>query len=237
MFLRSHEVSAYDLLDPLSNLFGMAFLLAKKVSMTQRYVGDVSTPVTILAVSPCVVTQVRTQERDGYAAMQIATGSRKRVSRALVGHYAGRGTFARVRECNNGDQGSGVGDRKEWKVGETFDVTVFNPGDRVAVSATSKGKGFAGVIKRHHFHGQDATHGTKDQVRMPGSIAGMGRSRGGGVNRGQRMPGRMGGDRVTVRNLTVIAVDPVAGTLEVQGAVPGARGAWVEVRSYRGYWK
>lgn len=212
----------------------MAFLLAKKIAMSQRYEGDAAVPVTVLSVTPCVVTQVRTVERDGYRAVQIACGERRHVSKALAGHFAVAGkAHARFRHVREFRELPGGG--KALEVGDAFDVSVLKPGDHVIVSSTSKGKGFAGVVKRHRFHGQDATHGTKDQIRMPGSIGGGGRS-GGRVVKGMRMAGRMGGTRVTVKNVRVVAVDPATGNLELTGAIPGARGTLVEVRSYAGYW-
>ncbi|MDO8463099.1 MAG: 50S ribosomal protein L3 [bacterium] len=204
----------------------MQFLLARKLEMTQRYDGDRSVPTTILVVSPCTVTQVRTEKKDGYAAVQIASGVRRHVTKALLGHFGGL-HHRTARELRT----VGVPD---VSVGDVMGVSVFAPGDRVNVVATSKGKGFAGVVKRHHFHGHNATHGTKDQVRMPGSIGAGGVQH---VFRGKRMAGRMGGDRITVKNLVVVAVDAERQTIELRGAVPGARGALVEIRPYAGYWK
>lgn len=126
---------------------------------------------------------------------------------------------------------------KEYGVGDRIDADVLKVGDAIQVSSVSKGKGFQGVVKRHHFHGQDATHGTKDQVRMPGSLAGIGRGGGGPVSKGRRMAGRMGGERVTVKGLEVVAVDTDRHKLVVKGAVPGARGALVEVRTWGGSWR
>lgn len=209
----------------------MAFMLARKLEMTQRYDGEVAVPVTILEVSPCVVTQVKTADRDGYVAVQIGGGTKKHPTQAARGHAAGRPVSRWLREFTVAEDAAGA-----WTVGATIDASAFKPGDRVQAIGVSKGKGFAGVVKRHRFHGQNATHGTKDQLRMPGSAAGMGRSRGGGVNRGHRMSGRMGGDRVTVRNLTVVAVDAANGRLELKGAVPGARGSLIELQSYGSYW-
>ncbi|MDO8622352.1 MAG: 50S ribosomal protein L3 [bacterium] len=214
----------------------MAFILARKVNMSQRYVGDASAPVTILEASPCTVTQVRTMDRDGYAAVQVASGTRRRITKPVAGHLAASTVdgktphpFRWLREFRTIDQG-------DLKVGDRIDVSAFKPGDRVQVTATSKGKGFQGVMRRHHFHGQDASHGTKHAHREPGSIGGGGRHGKGHVIKGMRMAGRMGGDRVTVQGLTVVAVDADAGMLELKGAVPGARGALVVVQMQDTHW-
>lgn len=217
-------------------VFVMPFLLARKVKMAQRYSGDEVVPVTILEALSCTVTQVRTIAREGYAAVQIGGGARRTMTKPLAGHVRDLGKFRWLREFQIRDQGSGISDQ-EWKVGDRIDVSAFKPGDRIQVTATSKGKGFQGVMKRHHFHGQDATHGTKHAHREPGSIGGGGRYGKGRVIKGMRMAGRMGGDRVTVQGLTVAAVDTERGVLEIKGAVPGARGSLVMVRAYDGHWK
>ena len=208
----------------------MAFILARKVKMEQRYEGDVAVPVTILEALPCTVTQVRTMERDGYVAVQVGAGNRRHVTKPMAGHLGAAGKVAVVREFP-------IPKDATFAVGDRIDADVFAVGDRVQVSATSKGKGFAGVMKRHHFHGQDSTHGTKDSMRAPGSIAGIGRGGGGPVSKGHRMAGRMGGDRKTILGLRVVAVDASTHELVINGAVPGARGALVELRTWGGSWK
>lgn len=216
----------------------MSFALARKLEMSQRYDGDAAVPVTILEVLPGTVTQVRTVERDGYSAVQLAAGTRRHGSRALRGHFGkvpaydrgDRGVFRWVREFRTSEPPDAL------PVGTRVDESGFAVGDVVEAIAMSKGKGFQGPMRRHHFHGQDASHGNKDQHRMPGSIGGGGRA-GGRVTKGKRMAGRMGGERVTVRGLRVIAVDPATHRVEVCGAVPGARGGLVEVRTYSGYWE
>lgn len=214
----------------------MPFILARKLNMSQRYVGDEAAPVTILEALPCTVTQLRTLDRDGYAAVQVAGGTRRRITKPVAGHLAvsaGDGKsphpFRWIREFRMNGQ-------SDLNVGDLVEVSVFKPGDRVQVTATSKGKGFQGVMRRHHFHGQDATHGTKHAHREPGSIGGGGRHGKGHVIKGMRMAGRMGGDRVTVQGLTVVAVDAEHGTLEVKGAVPGARGALVTIQTQDHHW-
>lgn len=191
--------------------------------MTQRFSDDGRVlPVTVIAALPCVVTAVKTEERDGYAAVQLATGAAKRVTKPLAGHFKELGSFARVREFRGADVS---GER-----GEKINVSVFAPGDVVDVVGTSKGRGFQGVVKRHGFHGSPASHGHKDQLRMPGSI---GSKRQGPVQKGKRMAGRMGGERVTVKNLTVVDVDVKTNRIAVLGAVPGARGSLVLIQTVK----
>lgn len=217
----------------------MAFLLARKIRMTQQYDGDAAVPVTVLAVDPCVVTQVRTAERDTYIAVQLGTGTRRALSKPMAGHVRDLGKFRTLREFRMDPKTPRADVRKAdgsaWAVGDRIDASALQPGDLVAVSGISKGKGFQGVMRRHHFHAQDATHGTKDQHRMPGSIGGGGRA-GGRVTKGMRMAGRMGGDRVTVQGLRVVSVDAERGEVMLCGAVPGARGALLEVRTWGGSW-
>lgn len=196
--------------------------------MTQCYDADGTChPATILRVAPHTVTALMTAGTHGYDAVQVATGSQKekRLTKADLGHQGGAvrhvGEF-RVR-THQGESLQG------YEAGQTFDASVFKPGDVVVISATSKGKGFQGVVKRHGFGGGRASHGQKHSHREPGSIGGGGRA-GGRVAKGMRMAGRMGSDRITVKNLTVLQVNPTEQTLLVRGAVPGRAGTLVEVR-------
>lgn len=205
----------------------MKFVLGTKEQMTQVFDAQGNAhPVTILRVTPVKVTQVKTKEKDGYEAVQIASGEQKehRVSKAERGHQ--KGAFKHVVEFRprTGTTESTSGFEKD----ASFDVTVFEAGDTVRVSAISKGKGFQGVVKRHGFHGDKASHGRKHSLRSPGAIGAGGMQR---VFKGKRMAGRMGGDRVTVTNLKVVAVYKDENVLLVRGAVPGRRGTLVEVRS------
>lgn len=181
-------------------------------------------PVTVISVSPCVVTGIRTTERDGYTALQLATGERRNLTKALLGHFGTHGKFRTVREFRPwaGEVIPAVA------IGDSVDLTQFTVGDMVTVTGTSKGRGFQGVVKRHGFHGSPKTHGHKDQVRMPGSIGAGGVQH---VFKGTRMAGRMGGGQITVSNLKVIAVNAAAGELLVKGAVPGARHSVVLLRN------
>lgn len=199
----------------------MKFIIGRKLEMTQRYrpTGEV-VPVTLVKVEPCVVTQVKTADKDGYAALQIGTGSKRHQSKPLSGHLkaSGQEDLATLREFRV-DSVDGIAP------GAVCDVESFVSGDVIDVTGISKGKGFQGVVKRHGFAGGPKTHGQKDQLRMPGSIGGGGRNGKGRVVKGMRMAGRMGGDRVTVKNLEIVEVLSAQGMVAVKGAVPGARGA------------
>ncbi len=198
----------------------MKGILGRKVGMTQIFdeSGKVI-PVTVLEAGPCFVTQIRTQRNDGYQAVQLGFGeiSPNRVTRAERGHLekAKVPTLRHLRELR-------VDDVSSYQEGQRLDVSQFEVGDRVDVMGISKGRGFAGVVKRYGFRGGPKTHGQSDRVRAPGSI-GAG-STPGHVIKGMRMPGRMGNQRVTVQNLKVELVDPDRNLIAVRGAVPGVRG-------------
>lgn len=210
----------------------MKFILATKEKMTRVFADDGRAyAATILAADPVVVTQVKTKDgKDGYAAVQVGAGERraKNVSKAVLGHTKGKG-YEAIREFRlpTGKAGGAEG----AATGDTIDVAVFAVGDVVQVSGLTKGKGFAGVVKRHGFHGGPRSHGQKHTERAPGSIGGSNGRAGGRVAKGMKMAGRMGGDRVTVTNLRVLAVDAKAGEIIVSGAVPGRRGTLLEVVS------
>ena len=206
----------------------MKFILAKKEGMTRIFGEDGRARAgTILKADPIVVTQVKTKEgKDAYFAMQVGMGTRraKNISKAVLGHTKGKG-FQAIREFRSDSSA---------EVGSEIDASVFAVGDVVRVSGLTKGKGFAGVVKRHGFHGGPRTHGQKHSEREAGSIGGGGGRAGGRVAKGLRMAGRMGGDRVTVMNLKVLVVDAKAGEIIVSGAVPGRRGTLLEVVSDKG---
>ncbi|MBI4088486.1 50S ribosomal protein L3 [Candidatus Kaiserbacteria bacterium] len=203
----------------------MKFILAKKEGMTRVFGEDGRARAgTILTADPVTVTQVKTTDgKDTYSAIQVGIGTRKvkNISKAILGHTKGKG-YTNLREFR-GAGGAAIGD--------TIDASVFTVGDVVQVSGVTKGKGFAGVVKRHGFHGGPRSHGQKHTERSPGSIGGSGGRAGGRVAKGMKMAGRMGGDRVTVKNLKVLLVDTAAGKLIVSGAVPGRRGTLLEVVS------
>jgi len=198
----------------------MKYILATKQHMTQVFdENGVVHPATVLAAAPNAVTQVKTVEKDGYAAVQLASGDRKeyRVNKA----QRPKGLFRHYREYRPRDGEVSVQQGTEITVADAFAV-----GDVVTVSGISKAKGFQGVVKRHGFHGGPASHGQKHTARSPGSIGGGLRNR---VPKGMRMAGRTGGDTVTVKNLKVIHIDPEQHLLFVEGAVPGRRGTLIEV--------
>jgi large subunit ribosomal protein L3 len=198
-------------------------LLGKKLGMTQIFdeTGQV-VPVTVLEVGPCVVTQVKTMERDGYESLQIGYGELKRPNGPQRGHLKASGASSKVlREVKT----DAIAD---YNVGQVLDCTVFQAGEMVDVSGTSKGKGFQGVMKRHNFSGGPKTHGQSDRSRAPGSIgASATPSR---VVKGLKMAGRMGNKHVTVQNLTVVRVDQDRNVVLVRGSVPGASGEVILVR-------
>lgn len=200
----------------------MKFILAKKIEMTQRYAADGRVvPVTLVHAGPCVVTQIKSPEQDGYRAVQVGFETSKHVAKPQKGHFKDTGSFRFVREFR-------VADDMVIEPGAKIDASIFVAGDKIQVIGVSKGHGFQGVVKRHGFHGSPASHGHKDQLRMPGSI---GSKRQGPVQKGKRMAGRMGGERVTVKNLEVIDVNPETQTMAIKGAVPGARGALLLIQT------
>ncbi len=202
----------------------MKLLLGEKLNMTQVFdeKGN-SVPVTLVRALPNVVLTVKTQEKDGYEAVQVGFGARKesRIKKPQKGHFQNLGNFRYVREFRTSEKP---------ERGTTLDVTQFSEGDAVKVSGISKSKGFQGVVKRHGFHGAPKTHGTKHAHREPGSIGGGGGRAGGRVVKGMKMAGRMGGDRITVRNLTIAKIDPNEHVLAISGAIPGKRGTLIEIR-------
>ena len=203
----------------------MKFILAKKEGMTRVFGEDGRARAgTILAADSVTVTAVKTKDgKDAYAAVQLGMGTRKtkNVGKAVLGHTKGKG-YEAIREFRTEDAA---------EVGSVIDASVFAVGDTVQVSGITKGKGFAGVVKRHGFHGGSRTHGQKHSEREAGSIGGSGGRAGGRVAKGIRMAGRMCADRVTVKNLKVLAVDAKEGKLVISGAVPGRRGTLLEVVS------
>jgi large subunit ribosomal protein L3 len=203
----------------------MAAILAKKLGMTQRFLEDGKVErVTVLEAGPCPVTGIRTVERDGYEAVQLAFGrcKEKSLSKPELGHLKKADTSAHRHLVEFRDEAG------ELLVGQTVTVGSFTPGDKIKISGRSKGKGFQGTIRRHNFKSGPKSHGSHN-VRAPGSIgASATPSR---VFKGLRGPGRMGGGRVTQRGLTVVEVMPRRNLLLVRGAVPGPRGGVVEVRT------
>ena len=198
-------------------------LLGKKVGMTRIFtdMGEV-VPATIVELGPCYVTQVKTEDSDGYDAIQIGFEQVERMNRPERGHLKGLPTLRHLREVRTEDT-------DEFEVGQILDVTLFEAGEIIDVTATSKGRGFAGAMKRHNFRGGPATHGQSDRARAVGSIGAT--STPGRVWKGKRMPGRMGNERVTTLNLEVVRIDPERNLIAIKGAVPGPNGGLVLVRN------
>ncbi len=202
-------------------------VLGTKLGMTQVFADDGRiVPVTVVAAGPCVVTAVRTPEADGYSAVQLGFGEidPRKVTKPVAGHFAKAGVTPRryLVEVRTDDAAS-------YTLGQEVTAETFTAGELIDVTATSKGKGFAGVVKRHGFKGLSSSHGTKRKHRAPGSIGGCAYP--GRVFKGVRMAGRMGGERTTTPNLTLHGVDADRGLLLIKGAVPGAAGSLVLVRN------
>jgi len=188
-------------------------IVGRKIGMTQLFQDGGEVVVTAIEAGPCFVTQIKTEAKDGYDAAQVGFGEAKRLNSAQKGHLKDVGRFKYLREFD-------MEDIESAQVGQKLDVNMFKSGDLVDVTGTSKGKGFAGVVKRYHFAGGPKTHGQSDRHRAPGSIgAGTNPGR---VFKGTRMAGHMGNRRVTVRNLKVIDVDLARHLVLVEGAVPGS---------------
>ena len=200
----------------------MKFILGKKVEMSQIFdeKGNVI-PVTLISAGPCKISQVKNSEKDGYKAVQIGFDKKKRLTSALKGHLKDLGEFAHIKEFRTEE----VSDLKR---GDNITVGTFEIGEKVKVTGTSKGKGFQGVVKRWGFHGSPASHGHKDQLRMPGSIGATEPAR---VFKGKKMGGHMGNERISVKNLEIIKIDLENNILYVKGAVPGRRDSMVMISS------
>jgi large subunit ribosomal protein L3 len=204
----------------------MPGLIGKKVGMTSVYsVEGKNIPCTVLEVGPCVVTQVKTFEKDGYNALQIGYGEKKEkhTVNALRGHFKKSGTTPKKVLAEFADY------KNDWKLGDSITIDIFKDDKFVDVIGTSKGKGFQGVVKRHGFSGvNDATHGQHNRLRAPGSLgASSDPSR---VFKGMRMAGRTGGDRVKALNLSIIRVDEEKNLIIVKGSVPGHKGSYIIVQ-------
>ena len=202
-------------------------VLGEKLGMTQVWdENNRVVPVTVVKAGPCVVTQVRSPETDGYSAVQIAFGAidPRKVNKPQAGHFAKAGVTPRRHLVEIRTE-----DATEYTLGQEVNADTFEAGQMVDVVGTTKGKGFAGVMKRHGFHGLRASHGVQRKHRSPGSIGGCATP--GRVFRGMKMAGRMGGARQTTQNLTVAGVDTERGLLLIKGAIPGPKGGLVFVRS------
>jgi large subunit ribosomal protein L3 len=190
-------------------------IIGKKLGMTQVFSDHgKAEPVTLIEAGPCMVTQIKTSGKEGYDSVQIGFGLDKKINKAEQGHLKELGKFEHLREFRTNDTAS-------VKVGDKVDVSLFQPGDVVNIIGISKGKGFAGGVKRHHFSGGPKTHGQSDRHRAPGAIGAT--TSPGRVLKGMRMAGHMGSERVTARRLEVYKIDAERNLLTVRGAVPGIR--------------
>jgi large subunit ribosomal protein L3 len=201
-------------------------ILGAKLGMTQVWDNNKVVPVTVVQAGPCVVTQVRTSDKDGYSAVQLAFGAvnPRKVNKPTAGHFAVSGAAPRrfLVELRTTDA-------SEYTLGQEITVETFEAGQPIDVTGKTKGKGYAGVMKRHGFHGLKASHGVERKHRSPGSIGACATP--GRVFKGVRMAGRMGGARFTAQGLTVQAIDVEQGLILVRGAIPGPKGALVLIRS------
>jgi large subunit ribosomal protein L3 len=200
-------------------------LLGRKLGTLQIFDRDgTAVPVTVIETGPCTVLQVKTKDCDGYEAVQLGFGARRRVKQPMKGHFKGLGSFRYLQEFRVDEIG-------QWQVGQRVGAEIFEPGDLVDVSGISKGRGFAGVVKRYGFRGGPKTHGQSDRHRAPGSIgASASPAR---VIKGLKMAGHMGATKVTVRNLEVVDSNPARGVIMVKGSVPGAKDGLLRIRVAR----
>ncbi len=208
----------------------MKVLLGKKIGMTQIFQNEKVVPVTLVQAGPCKLTQIKTKEKDGYEATQM--GFEEIVKKTKITKSKKQKPFVYLKEfraasdkstASQGPPSSGT----MASQGDIVDVAIFEEGDKVRVSGISKGKGFQGAVKRHGFSGRNASHGVKHEQRTLGSVGTSGPER---VIKGKRMPGRMGSDRVTVKNLKIAKIDKVNNIVAIKGAVPGRRGTLLEIR-------
>lgn len=208
----------------------MKFILGLKIGMSQIFDKEGKVvPVTLVEAGPCVVTQTKTKEEDGYSAVQVGfVPKKKRIPR-----QAQNGELRRtIKKTEKGKEFRYIREQRtesdeQLKVGDKIDASIFQEGDEVKISGVSKGKGFAGVVKRWGFRGRSATHGTKHEKRTGGSIGSSFPQR---VIKGKKMPGRAGGQRITMRNLRIVRVDKDKNLLAIEGAVPGRKGTLLEIR-------
>lgn len=199
------------------------FILGKKLGMSKIFLeGGASIGVTVVEAGPCVVTQIRTPEKDGYVAAQVGFEEKNKLNKPQSGHLKGVGKFSILKEFRPRDG------KIDLKIGDQIDVTAFQEGEKVSVSGVTKGRGFQGVVKRHNFGGGTRTRGQKHSEREPGSIGSTWPQR---VIKGKRMAGRMGSDRMTFRGIKIMKIDTENNLIVLKGAIPGRRGALLEIKN------
>jgi large subunit ribosomal protein L3 len=203
-------------------------MLGKKIGMTRIFQEDgVVVPVTLIEAGPQTVTQIRTKAKEGYQAIQVGFGDKKKISKPRTGHLKGLSNLRTLKEFRVDDLKLKVGElEKDAERGDQIDVSAFNVGDIVKVSGVAKGKGFQGAVKRHGFHGMPASHGHHHVLRHVGSI---GQRFPQHTLKGMRMAGRMGGKRITTRGLTIVNIDKEHNLMALRGAVPGRKGTLLEI--------
>lgn len=203
----------------------MKFILGKKLEMSQFFdEKGKQVPITLIEAGPCYITQIKMQEKDKYEAIQIGfekITKQKKIKKTMKGKE-----FKYIREFKPAFA-KFLDNKQELKIGDKIDVSIFEQGDKVRISGISKGKGFQGAVKRWGFHGRNATHGVKHEQRTLGSVGSSFPER---VIKGRKMPGRMGAERVTVKNLKIVKIDKDNNLLAVKGAIPGHRGTLLEIR-------
>ncbi len=209
--------------------FNMKFIIGKKIGMTQLWQEENVVAVTKVKTDPCFVTQVKKQDKDGYFGVQIGTGEKKEknIKKPQKGHFkkVNNKNLRHLKEFRLDKNNESA--EMDIKEGDKIDINTFEKGDKIKISGISKGRGFQGVVKRHGFSGASKTHGTKDQVRMPGSIGSIEPGR---VFKGKRMPGRMGGAKITTANLEIVDIDSENNFLFIKGSVAGANGGLVFIK-------
>lgn len=197
----------------------MSFILGKKLKMSQVFDQDGKViPITLIQAGPCFVTQIKEKEKDGYNALQIGFGKKKKAKKTDKGkefHF-----LREIRDYKN--------EKQEWKAGDKIDTSIFKEGDKIKVSGISKGKGFQGAVKKWGFHGKSATHGVKHEHRTLGSVGSTDAAR---VFKGKKMPGRMGYEKITKKNIKIVKIDVENNLIAVRGAIPGRQGTLLEITS------
>jgi large subunit ribosomal protein L3 len=198
----------------------MKFILGKKLTMTQKFKADGQVvPVTVIQAGPCFITQVKNEAKDGYKAIQVGYGEKKKLNKPLSGHLKNNLKARYLKELR-------VEDKAEYQKGQKISVAIFQKGEKVKVTGLTKGRGFQGVVKRHGFSGAPKSHGTKDQLRHSGSVGAKGVAH---TFKGTKMGGRMGGNQVSIKNLEIIDLEPEKNLLYIKGAIPGSRNNLVEI--------